>query len=946
MRKKIIRHFLTLILFCGTLALKAQDINRMEQVVLDNQANKDSVAEKAVDYGLLSEQAWRSTGASYTLSGKELERMTSGNLLNTLQGRIPGLTVITGSAEPGYDNPTLIGRGVSSWNLTGNDLLIYLDGYQVDLNAIASLSAHEIESITYLKDAASLAIYGMEGGCGVLVINTKRGYTGETQITLNGRYGVQSVIDLPTVMNAYDYTRLYNQARENDGLTIRYANPDLYKDGGDASHPDVDWFDQVLQPFSYIQDYNLSFRGGGKDARYFVLMDYTDFSGLYKNADEFGKDFGSNAEYTKFNMRGNVDIDITKNLSVNAQITGIVEDKNTPSGFTATNLFNNLLKIPAAAFTVKNPDGSWGNNNIYNFNPEMLLKTGGVYNSHTRTIQTNFRFNQKLDALTEGLSLMGGISFSNQYIGYTNKSFTNLSYELLKDDTDSPALDEEGNYTYAELGSISDDITDGEVSHWNRQTYQLGLNYDRSFGEHSFTGIILAKRQSLTHNGLIYEIRNQGLSFNATYDYAKTYIASISAGYTGSSDFEKGSRYGFFPSIALGWVASNEDFLKDNNSVDFLKIRGSFGLTGNVNPDYRFLYEQWATGYSGWRLGNSNTWYGGQNEGSIPNYDFRWEQKATSNIGVDAELFGKLFINLDVFTEKRTGILDGATSQFPYYTGFRVANLNTGVVRNSGFEAVIGFYDNVGDFDYYVKGLASFARNKIIEKSEVVQPHDWLYETGYSIGQYRGMVSDGFYQEEDFTAEGLVKEGVVASSLANPLPGDLKYVDQNRDGVINDYDFVPIGFSSIPELTFGFNLGFKYKGFDFDAFFQGVTNRTVSLPFAYTHPFVDNNNITSFSDNAWTAETALTATSPRLSTQVNLNNQVSSDFYMRDGSFIKLRSIELGYSTKVGKIENVRLFLNGTNLFTWDKIDDLEAEGLSNGYPLVKSVSLGLKVNF
>lgn len=945
MRNKFIRHILILVPFCSALALNAQDTNGMEQVVLNNTTATEATS-KVVDFGLLTEQTWRSTGATYTLKGEELERMTSGNLLNTLQGRIPGLTVMTGSGEPGYDNPTLVGRGVSSWNLTGNDLLIYLDGYQVNQNAIASLSVHEIESVTYLKDAASLAIYGMEGGCGVLIIKTKRGFDGKTQITANGRYGVQSVIDLPTVMNAYDYTRLYNQARENDGLTIRYANPELYKNGGDATHPDVDWYDEVLQPYSYIEDYNLSFRGGGENARYFVLMDYTNFSGLYKNADELGKDFGTNAEYTKFNLRGNVDIDITKTLSVNAQITGIVEDKNTPSGFTASDLFSGLMNVPSAAFSVKNPDGSWGNSTIYDFNPVMLLKTGGVYNSHTRTIQTNFSFKQGLESLTEGLSLVGGISFSNQYIGYTRKSFTNLSYELLKDDTDSPVLNAEGNLTYAELGEISDEIKDGEVSHWNRQTSQVGFNYDRSFGDHSFTGILLAKRQSLTHNGLIYEIRNQGLSFNATYDYAKTYIASISAGYTGSADFEKGSRYGLFPSVALGWIASNEDVLKDNSSIDFLKVRASFGLTGNVNPSYRFLFEQWATGYSGWNLGNSNTWYGGRREGSIPNHDFRWEQKATANIGVDAELLGKLSVALDLFTEKRTGILEGSSSQFPYYTGFRLANLNTGVVRNSGLEAVIGYNDKAGDFEYYLKGIASFARNKIIEKSEIIQPHDWLYQTGYRIGQYRGLVNDGFYQEDDFTAEGLVKDGVVASSFANPQPGDLKYVDQNGDGVINDYDFVPIGFSNMPELTFGFNLGFKYKGFDFDAFFQGVTNRTITLPFEYTHPFVYNNNITAFSDNAWTSATATTATSPRLSTQVNLNNQVSTDFYMRDGSFIKLRSVELGYSTKVGKIENVRIFLNGTNLFTWDKIEDLEAERLSSGYPLVKSVSLGLKVNF
>lgn len=945
MRNNFIKHFLMLVPFFGAVALYAQDNTAMEQVELNNAANI-ATANSVVDYGLLTQENWRTTGASFTISGTELEHMTSGNLLNTLQGRIPGLTVMTGSGEPGYDNPTFVGRGLSSWNLTGNNLLIYLDGFQVNMSAISSLSVHEIESITYLKDAGALSIYGMEGGCGVLVIKSKRGFNGKTQITANGRYGIQSVIDLPTVMNAYDYTTLYNQARENDGLTTRYANPDLYKNGGDAAHPDVNWYDEVLQPYSYIEDYNLSFRGGGENAKYFVLMDYTDFSGIYKGADELGKDFGSNAQYTKFNLRGNVDIDITKNFSVKAQITGIVEDKNTPSGFTASELFQNMMNIPAAAFSVRNPNGSWGNSSVYDFNPVMLLKTGGVYNSHTRSLQTNFSFNEKLDGITKGLSLTGALSFSNQYIGFTNKSFTNLSYELLKDNTDSPVLDETGNFSYAEIGEISDGISDGEVSHWNRQTTQLGFNYERSFGEHSFTGMLLGKRQTYTHNGLIYLIKTSGISFNATYDYAKTYIASLSAGYTGSADFEKGSRYGLFPSLSLGWIASNEDFLKDNSAVDFLKVRTSFGLTGNINENYRFLYEQWATSYSGWNFTNSNSWYGGRREGDIPNKDFAWEQKASANIGFDANLYKKLSVNLDLFTEKRTGILENATSEIPAYTGFRLTNLNTGEVRNSGLEAVIGFKDIVGDFEYYIKGMASFARNKITKRAEVTQPYEWLYQQGYAINQYRGLVYDGFYQQDDFTSEGLLKDRVPVSTFANARPGDLKFADQNGDGLINEYDIVPTGFTNVPELTFGFNLGFKYKKFDFDAFFQGVTNRTVTLPYYYTHPFVANNNITIFSDNAWTPETANTATAPRLTTQLNLNNEISSDFYMRDGSFIKLRSIELGYSTSVGKIDNVRIFLNGTNLFTWDKIDDLEAERLSNGYPLVKSVSLGIKVNF
>jgi TonB-linked SusC/RagA family outer membrane protein len=916
--------------------LMAQDLN---ETAADQK-------EAYTDGGLRSEKTWRTTGASFTISGAELEKMTVANLWNTLQGRIPGLTVMSGSGEPGYDDPTLVGRGLNSWNLTGNNIPVFLDGFQVNMTGIDALSVHEIESVTYLKDAASLAIFGLKGGVGVLSIITKRGIeSAKPIITVNARYGVQKIVDLPSVMNAYDYTRLYNQARENDGLTQRYANPELYLNGGDEAHPDVNWYNEMLKEYAYIQDYNISFKGGNQTARYFVLLDYANSSGFYKNADEIDKDFGANAKYNKFRVRGNVDIDVSKNFSVKAQISGIVEDRDTPSGFSASNAFSAMMNTPAAAFSIKNPDGSWGNSTVYDFNPVMRLKTGGVYNAQTRNVQANLSFNEKLDVITPGLNLTGSISFSDQFVGFTNKNFTGLSYMMRKDAQDAPILDADGNYTYTTIGTITDAITDGESSHWNRQTMQAGFTYDRSFDEHSVTGMLLARRHSYAYNTQVYEDRHQGISFSATYDYAKRYIVDLSASYMGSDEFEKGKRYGLFPALGLAWIASNENFLKDNKFVNFLKLRGSYGITGNTNSSYRFLYEQWAATNSGWNLTTDNTWYTGRREGNVPNYNFRWEEKASVNFGIETQLFKKLSVNLDVFTEKRTGILENIAPELPGYTAFRLAAQNSGEVRNSGFEAVIGYNDRVDGFEYYAKGLASFARNKILKRAETLQPHDWLYAEGYRINQQRGLIYDGFYQESDFDADGLLKEGVVRSTYGNVKPGDFKYKDQNNDLMINDYDKIPIGYSNVPELTLGFNLGFKYKGFDFDAFVEGVTNRTIGLPYNYTHPLVDNRNITVFSANAWTPETAATATSPRLTTQNNPNNTQSTDFYMRDGSFIKLRSIELGYTFTINK-RDLRVFANGTNLFIWDKIDDLEAESLSMGYPLSKAVALGLKLSF
>lgn len=947
MRKEYIKLFACIFSFCGFLTAQAQSNgNSGREDKTGGQVNaifQDTSSVSGIKHR---------TGAVFTLQGEEIQRMMVGNLLNSLQGRIPGLTVVTGSGEPGYDNPTFYLRGQSSWNIAGNKVLIYLDGYEVDMNAISSLSAYEIESVTLLKDALALAPYGLQGGAGVLWIKTVSGNTDKVKITANARYGIQSAIDLPSVVNGYDFTTNYNKALSNDGLPAKYANPELYKEKNDPFHPNVDWYKEVLKNTSNIQDYNLSFRGGSPQTRYFVLMNYTDFTGLYKNAEAIDKDFGTNARYNKINLRGNVDLQLSKSLSVTANISAITEDKNTPAGFTATELFDNLLKTPAAAFPVTNPNGSWGITSAYNFNPVQRLQRFGIWNSHTRNLQTNFSFTEKLDAVTRGLALKGGLSFSNQYVGFYQKQFGVPAYEISKGADDEPVLNGAGEVTYIQRGSVSENINEGETSHWNRTTGQVALEYNRTFGKSTYSGSLLAKKQNYSKNGLVYQLRNQGVAAGFSYDYDKTYMLDLVASYNGSTDFAPGKRYGFFPGIGLGWVISNEDFLKSSEVIDYLKVRATYGKVGNVNESYRFLYQQWAVGGGSWKLGTGNTTRDGRKEGTIANPDASWEEKTTVNLGVDLKIFKSLTATIDVFDEKRTGILEIPSADIPAYTGFSLQYLNTGEVTNKGFEASLSFDKNDHNFKYYLRGSAAFAKNEITKRSEEAQPYDYLYTQGYRLGQFKGLAFDGFYQESDFDENGILKQGLVSSSYATVRPGDLRFKDQDNNGVINDYDKIPFGYAKLPEITLGFNLGFKFKGFDFDAYMQGVLNRTVSLlndAYIYTHPFVSNNNMTVFSANNWTPETAGTADYPRLSTLSNANNDQQSDFWLRNGNFFKLRSIELGYTFPVNsikKLDDIRVFVNGTNLFTWDKLDDLEAERMSMGYPLMKAVSFGLKMKF
>lgn len=915
----------------------------------------EAYGQTSVDGGLKKEKSWRYTGAAYTLPGKELTRMFTGNLLNTLQGRIPGLTVATGSGEPGYDNPGLYVRGQTSWNIDGSQVVVLLDGFQVDISALSAFSPFEIESITLLKDATGTAMYGLQGGAGVLSVRTKHGKDmARNEIVLNTRFGIQSPVQLPKVMNAYDYTRLYDQAMTNDGLPQKYPDPTLYTAVNDPFHPNVDWYDKMLKNTSIIQDYNLSFRGGNQVAKYFVLMDYENYNGLYKNAKAISKDFGTNATYNKINLRANAEISVNKNLLLTANVSGVVEDRNTPSGFTASQLFDRLLTLPAAAFPVKNPNGTWGNSSVYNFNPVELLQQNGIYSGHTRTLQTDFTIRQKLDMLTPGLDLTAGVSFNNQYTGFYQTLYSLRSFEITKDNNDMPVTDAGGNVVYKTIGNdVPQSSVDGGTQHWNRNTLQFGVDYNRSFGKSTVSGVVLARRQGYSKLGQFYAVRTQGLSGSFTYDYAKKYILDVSGAYMGSADFMPGKRYGFFPAAGLGWVISNEDFCKKSAAFTFLKLRTSYGSAGNISENYRFLYQAMATGASGWILGSSNASQSGMAITQYANPNATWELKTTFNVGVDMQLWNHLSVTLDAFSEKRTGVYEIPSAEAPAFAGFNLPYINSGEVHNKGVEAVIGYDNKTGDLEYHVGASFAYARNKIIKRSETAQPFDRLYQKGFPIGQERGLVFDGFYQAADFNPDGSLKSGVAASSYANVSPGDLKFKDLDGNGVINAYDKQPIGYNAIPEITAGLDLGVKYRGFDLTAFLQGVMHRTVNLlsvAYNYTHPFVNNNNITQFSANSWTTATAATATTPRLSTLSNPNNDQASDFWLRNGHYLKLRSIELGYTLPgkgvLKRLNGVRVFVNGTNLFTFNKIDGLEPENLSMGYPLTKVVNFGFNMKF
>lgn len=879
------------------------------------------------------------TGAISTVTGEELRKTTAATLSNTLYGRLPGLTVMQGSGEPGWDQPTLIARGLSSYR--GSNILVFVDGFE---STFDQLVPDEIETISLLKDAAATALYGIRGANGVLLVTTKRGRTGTPEINFRAQTGWQSPVRLPEFLGSYDYARLYNEALANENKPLRYTATDLeaYRTGSDPYfHPDVNWYQEILKKSTPISNYNLNFRGGNTNARYFVLLNVLQNNGLYKNTDP-KREENSNAYFLKYNFRGNVDIDLSKNLSASLDLGARVEDRSTPQGTGASTLFNRLALTPPNAFPVYNPDGTYGGNSIYT-NPVATVLSTGVYSNHNRNLQATVRFTEKLNIITEGLSATGALSFSNYFSGISTKSKSFAAFELTRGT--------EGDTIYRQIGeNTSLQGGEGYQDQWRRSNAQLGLNYNRHFGQNEVTAMLLYHQDTYTIGGNNVPFAHQSVGGRLTYSFKEKYIGEVTASYSGSDNFPKGKRFGVFPALSAGWIISEENFLQNTGWLDYLKLRASYGLVGNDQiGGQRFMYDQYFYYSGGYNFGNNNNWAGGISEGNLANPGVTWEKSRRANVGLEARLLKGWEVTVDIFNEKRYDILAEPFGTVPSFLGVALPALNEGEVRNRGFESIVGYTSTPENaFQYFVKGSAWFARNKILYMSEPVQPYEYLYQTGRSIGQPFGLQADGFYQEADFDANGSLKAGLPVPQFGPVQPGDIKYKNQNNDNFIDIYDYKAIGKPALPEWTFGFQTGFKYKGIDFEAFFQGVTNRTVYLNGTEVWAFQNNAGVTPLALGRWTPQTAAAATYPRLSTTINENNYRLSDFWQRDGSFLRLRTLEAGYSlpaTLVNKLKlnNARVYINGVNLFTWDKVDITDPETLT-GYPALKSWNIGVSV--
>lgn len=941
------------------------------KITLDEDAAHNLNEVVVVGYG--TQKKASVTGAIASVTTKDLVQTPQANISNMLVGKMPGLIAMQRSGAPGEDNSTLLIRGVSTFS-DNTAPLVMIDG--VERPNYNGLDPNEIESVSILKDASATAIYGVRGANGVILITTRKGQKGKPHLSYSGNVAVQSPTALPHYLNSAQYCEMYNEALKNDAYTKgtsyvpRFTDEDikLYRDRTDPiMHPSTDWVGTFLRKASMRTQHNFNISGGTDRVKYFISAGVFNQGGMYKYT-KIDRHHDVNASDTRYNFRSNLDFNITQDFRATVQLSSQINNIRTP-GLGNSNLWKEISWATPLG-TPGMVDGKLVRleNTIDDENPWQALLNNGYNDINANTINTTLRFEYDLSRLLlKGLSIHASISYDSYY---NSKRFSVKTMQTFvpKRDPSDP--------TKIVL------VPQNEASTWgggfeydkNRKVYfEAGLHYDGTFGKHQTTVLLLYNQSKYYSSKLAYHVPNayQGIVGRITYDYANRYLAEFNMGYNGTENFASGRRFGFFPAVSAGWVISEEPFFPKNNWVVYTKLRATYGEVGNdkIGGD-RFLYLPSVYGstsgeLSGYNFGSSSDPVYSQmiEEKRLGNPFLTWEKARKLNIGADMNfLKNHLTVSFDYFKERRNNILSNRNSA-PMLIGASLPAYNMGEMENSGFELDVNYRNNFRDFNYWGRFNYSFARNKILFQDEVPEKYAYQMRTGRRVGQFFGLLFDGFYNSwEEINA----LDRPVSSWNGNRLqPGDMRYVDVNKDGKIDMYDMVPIGYSPTPEIIYGFSAGFSWRGFDCSALFQGASHVSIKYFGRALWPFINaHNSAKTLILERWTQERyerGEPISFPRLSMSPSRdtdNNYQDSNFWIRNADYLRLKNVEIGYTFRKGQLkvlglESLRLYVSGTNLFTWTDVIDLDPEAPSKGgateintYPLQKIYNVGINIQF
>ena len=947
-----------------TKKISVRDIHLFKLITLADASNK---LEDVVVVGFGVQKKESLVGAVQSVKPSDLQTSSS-NLSTSFSGKIAGVIAVQKSGEPGADGANFWIRGISTFG-SGQSPLLILDGVEITNQMLNNIPPETIESFSVLKDATATALYGSRGANGVMIITTKNGRDSEKMtINLRAEFGASAPTRVPKVADGITYMETFNEARTTRGEKPYYSNEKIMgtKLGLDPYvYPNVDWYDMLFKDCTFNQNFNFNMTGGAKKIDYFLNASVYNENGIMRKPE--ASKFDTNINAQKYLFQANVSADATKTTRVSLKMNTQLHYRHAPIQ-SVSDLFAYAMTGMPCEFPATLPGEEsdtfvrFGTNNAWNSgfftNPyaQLCRGYGDQFHGHFTSALT---VNQNLDFITKGLSATGMATFYNRVYSAVYRSFTPFMYQL----TDYN-IDEAGNYSYTSnstnTGTTYLGTTRGKDG-YRELAFQAKIDYARTFGKHDVGATIVYMQKERNMNisdeqeyaALPY--RQQGLAGRVTYGFDKRYLFEANFGYNGSENFAAGKRFGFFPSVAVGWVISNEPFWKGiKEQVNLFKLRASYGLVGNdvISKDYadRFPYlttVDMGQGYDVY-IGNNFERKYGPILSVYGNPNATWEESRKLDIGVEIGLFDSLNIIFDWFKEKRSGIFMQRTS-LPSTFGMSGITpwANIGKVDNSGVDISVDYNKAFSkDLILSLRGTFTYAHNEIVEMDEPKYKWAYQYKAGHPINSIQCLIAEGLFRDEEEIASS-PSQDIYATTY--PIrPGDVKYRDLNDDKIIDDNDMCWTGNPTVPEIIYGFGFSLKYKGFDCSAFFQGQGK--VSIIMYNYHPFATAATPGSglmqwIADEHWSEDDPNPkALYPRLSPLWNNNNTKASTLYVRNGKMLRLKTAEIGYTYK-----KMRVYVSGTNLLTFAPFkywDPEKGSGNGLGYPLQRTYNLGFQFNF
>mgnify|MGYP000911674784 CR=1 FL=1 len=906
--------------------------------------------EEVVVVGFGTQKKMSVVGAQSTVKAKSLQ-VPVANLTNALAGKISGVVSVQRTSEPGFDDASIWIRGISTFSQGLSEPLVLVDGVPRNM---ANVDPEDIESFTVLKDASATAVYGVRGANGVVIIKTKSGNPGRPKFTFRYYEGITQFTTLPKFADGITYMHMSNEALTNRGAAPIYSEDRIQKttEGSDPYlYPNVDWMGALFRDYGHQRRANMNISGGADRATYYIGLNYFDEDGLYKQDNLV--DYNQQVGYNRYNLTSNLKIQASKLTKIDLGMQGYLANANYPGAGQSTIFEYAWYVTPVIHPPVYEngfiPDQRSG----ALVNPYGNLTQTGYANQWRNQLYSNLRVTQDLPFITKGLSATGMFSFD--VYNYTSMRRTKVPDTYL-----AIGRNEDGEMQYEQTRVGERFLSFSRNSMGERTIYLEGaLNYDKRFDKHAVTGMLLYNQSDLLNSqagdfisSLPY--RYLGVSGRATYNYNNRYFGEFNFGYNGSENFAPSRQFGFFPSIGLAWVFSEERFFENIRPLfPMAKLRFSHGKVGNSNiSGRRFAYISTISSKTGYSFGkNRNNNFGGYDIGEY-GVNVTWETSIKSDIGFDLQTANnELVLQFDLFKEHREGIFL-RRANVPSYVGAQNAPYgNLGIIENKGFDGSFTYNKRFNEFGFQILGNITFNRNKVIENDQPTPLYPWLDQRGKKVSQRFGLVAMGLFESEDEINNGPLHPGMVK-------PGDIKFQDVNGDGKIDDFDKVPIGYGTIPELVYGMGLTLSYKNWTLSSLFQGVGNVDIQLTGEGLMPFsvsMSRGNLMSNIEDRWTIDNPRqNAFYPRLSDGSPNNNFATSTWWLKNGKYLRLKDLQLNYNvpksvTSHFHLSDMNIFFSGYNMLTWSpfKFWDVElGDGRGTRYPNIKMYSLGININF